>query len=358
MSKIPTKMSAVLTTGHGGSEVLKFSDDVEVPNPSSDQVLIKVLGAGINNTDINTRTAWYSKSVSGGTTSEDSQGDNDDGSWSGEPLEFPIIQGADCYGEIVAVGADIDSSRIGERVLVRTMQQYAVDYRPYECWTMGSECNGSFSEYMVAFSDESFKIESNWSNAELASIPCAYSTAENLLERSDVKEGEVVLITGASGGVGSAAIQLAKRRGASVVAISSKAKSDLVKEIGANTVVNREAKLTDFIENESIDVVIDLVAGERWGDLLDVLKKGGRYAAAGAIAGPIVELDVRTLYLKDLVLIGCTFQDRKVFLNLIGYIERNEITPLVSKTYPLKDIITAQKDFVSKKYVGKLVLLP
>ena len=71
-----------------------------------------------------------------------------------------------------------------------------------------------------------------------------------------------------------------------------------------------------------------------------------------------VELDVRTLYLKDLALIGCTFQDRKVFENLIGYIERNEITPLVSKTYPLKDIIAAQKDFVSKKYVGKLVLLP
>jgi NADPH:quinone reductase-like Zn-dependent oxidoreductase len=358
MSKIPTKMSAVLTTGHGGSEVLKFSDDVEVPNPSSDQVLIKVLGAGINNTDINTRTAWYSKSVSGGTTSEDSQGDNDDGSWSGEPLEFPIIQGADCYGEIVAVGADIDSSRIGERVLVRTMQQYAVDYRPYECWTMGSECDGAFAEYMLAFSDESFKIESNWSNAELASIPCAYSTAENLLERSGVKEGEVVLITGASGGVGSAAIQLAKRRGARVVAVTSKAKAEMIIEIGADEVINREDKLIDSIENQSIDVVIDLVAGEDWGDLLDVLKKGGRYAVAGAIAGPIVELDVRTLYLKDLVLIGCTFQDRQVFQNLIGYIERNEIKPLVSKTYPLKDIINAQKDFVSKKYVGKLVLLP
>ena len=358
MSTIPKKMSAVLTTGHGGYEVLKFSDDVEVPNPSSDQVLIKVLGAGINNTDINTRTAWYSKSVSGGTTSEDSQGDNNDGSWSGEPLEFPIIQGADCYGEIVAVGADIDSSRIGERVLVRTMQQYAVDYRPYECWTMGSECDGAFAEYMLAFSDESFKIESNWSNAELASIPCAYSTAENLLERSGVKEDEVVLITGASGGVGSAAIQLAKRRGARVVAVTSKAKAEMIIEIGADEVINREDKLIDSIENQSIDVVIDLVAGEDWGDLLDVLKKGGRYAVAGAIAGPIVELDVRTLYLKDLVLIGCTFQDRQVFQNLIGYIERNEIKPLVSETYPLKDIINAQKDFVSKKYVGKLVLLP
>ncbi|MDB0021388.1 alcohol dehydrogenase family protein [Candidatus Pseudothioglobus singularis] len=351
-------MSAVLTTGHGGYEMLEFRKDIKVPSPDSDQVLIKVLGAGINNTDINTRTAWYSKSVKGETNANHSQGEDGDGSWSGEPLEFPIIQGADCYGEIVAVGDNVDAGRIGERVLVRTMQQYAVDYRPYECWTMGSECDGAFAQYMVAFSDESFKIESNWSNAELASIPCAYSTAENLLERSDVKEGEVVLITGASGGVGSAAIMLAKRRGARVVAVASEAKARMVQEIGTDEVIHREDKLIDSIDNESIDVVIDLVAGESWGELLEVLKKGGRYAASGAIAGPIVELDVRTLYLKDLVLIGCTFQDRQVFQNLIGYIERNEIKPLVSKTYPLRDIVNAQKDFVSKKYVGKLVLLP
>ena len=358
MSIIPKKMSAVLTTGHGGYEMLEFRKDIKVPSPDSDQVLIKVLGAGINNTDINTRTAWYSKSVKGETNANHSQGEDGDGSWSGEPLEFPIIQGADCYGEIVAVGDNVDAGRIGERVLVRTMQQYAVDYRPYECWTMGSECDGAFAQYMVAFSDESFKIESNWSNAELASIPCAYSTAENLLERSDVKEGEVVLITGASGGVGSAAIMLAKRRGARVVAVASEAKARMVQEIGTDEVIHREDKLIDSIDNESIDVVIDLVAGESWGELLEVLKKGGRYAASGAIAGPIVELDVRTLYLKDLVLIGCTFQDRQVFQNLIGYIERNEIKPLVSKTYPLRGIINAQKDFVSKKYVGKLVLLP
>ena len=358
MSIIPKTMSAVLTTGHGGYEMLEFRKDIKVPSPDSDQVLIKVLGAGINNTDINTRTAWYSKSVKGETNASNSQGEDGDGSWSGEPLEFPIIQGADCYGEIVAVGDNVDAGRIGERVLVRTMQQYAVDYRPYECWTMGSECDGAFAQYMVAFSDESFKIESNWSNAELASIPCAYSTAENLLERSDVKEGEVVLITGASGGVGSAAIMLAKRRGAKVVAVASEAKARMVQEIGADEVIHREDKLIDSIDNESIDVVIDLVAGESWGELLEVLKKGGRYAASGAIAGPIVELDVRTLYLKDLVLIGCTFQDRQVFQNLIGYIERNEIKPLVSKTYPLRDIVNAQKDFVSKKYVGKLVLLP
>ena len=332
MSKIPETMSAILTTGHGGFEVLEFRIDVKVPMPMSDQVLIKVLGAGINNTDINTRTAWYSKAVTGETNSN--EGLDEDGGWSGKPLDFPIIQGADCYGEIVAVGVGVNSERIGERVLVRTMQQYAVGYRPYECWTMGSECDGAFAEFMVAFSEESFKIESDWSAAELASIPCAYSTAENLLERSNVKAGEVVLISGASGGVGSAAIQLAKRRGASVVAIASKSKAVAVKEIGADEVINREDRLISSLEKESIDVVIDLVAGSDWADLLDVLKRGGRYAAAGAIAGPIVELDIRTLYLKDLTLMGCTVQDSQVFKNLIGYIERNEIKPLVSRLIP------------------------
>jgi len=350
-------MRAVLTTGHGGFEVLEFRNDIKVPEPKPDQVLIKVLAAGINNTDINTRTAWYSKSVTGETNSEDSKG-LDDGGWAGEALSFPIIQGADCCGEIVAVGDDTNVERIGERVLVRTMQQYAVDYRPFECWTMGSECDGAFAQYMVAFSDETYKIESDWSDIELASIPCAYSTAENLLERSNVKKGEIVLITGASGGVGTAAIQLAKRRGAVVIAIASEEKINEVKRIGADNIIKRDESISKALDSNSVDVVIDLVAGSKWGELLDVLKRGARYAAAGAIAGPIVELDIRTLYLKDLTLMGCTFQDSQVFKNLIGYIERNEIRPLVANSYPLKEIVKAQKDFLSKKFVGKLVLVP
>jgi NADPH:quinone reductase-like Zn-dependent oxidoreductase len=351
-------MRAVLTTGHGGFEVLEFRNDIKVPEPKPDQVLIKVLAAGINNTDINTRTAWYSKSVTGETNSEDSKGLDDDGGWAGEALSFPIIQGADCCGEIVAVGDDTNVERIGERVLVRTMQQYAVDYRPFECWTMGSECDGAFAQYMVAFSDETYKIESDWSDIELASIPCAYSTAENLLERSNVKKGEIVLITGASGGVGTAAIQLAKRRGAIVIAIASEEKINEVKRIGADNIIKRDESISKALDSNSVDVVIDLVAGSKWGELLDVLKRGARYAAAGAIAGPIVELDIRTLYLKDLTLMGCTFQDSQVFKNLIGYIERNEIRPLVANSYPLKEIVKAQKDFLSKKFVGKLVLVP
>jgi len=362
MSHVPVKMSAVLLTGHGGFEKLDYRNDIDVPTVAASKVLIRVLAAGVNNTDINTRTAWYSKSVTGETSTGAAAGfetaDDDDGSWSGTPLTFPRIQGADCCGEIVAVGEGVDESRIGERVLVRTMQQAPVDYQPFVCWTVGSECDGGFAQYMTAYGAETFKVDCDWSDIELASIPCAYSTAENMLERANVSEGEIVLITGASGGVGSAAVQLAKRRGAKVIAQSGEAKLNEVKALGADEVVDRNANLAETLGTEVVDVVVDLVAGESWPCLLEVLKRGGRYATAGAIAGPIVELDVRTLYLKDLTLIGCTFQRQNVFENLVGYIERNEIKPLVARHYPLKDIVRAQEDFLSKKHVGKLVLVP
>ena len=348
ISRIPKKMHAVLLNGHGGLDKLEYRSDVEVPVPKEDEVLINVKGAGINNTDINTRTGWYSKS---------SVENADDGSWSGNPLNFPIIQGADICGNIIAVGSSVDNKRIGERVIVRTMQSVPKNKNNFSAWTVGSECNGGFAQYASIRSSEAFLINSNWTDAEIASIPCAYSTAEGLLHRSQVKE-EIVFITGASGGVGSAAIQLAKLRGATIIAQCSSEKKDEVKKIGADQVVFRESNLIEEIGKNSVDVVIDLVAGSNWKQLLDILKPGGRYATSGAIAGPIVELDVRTLYLKDLTLYGCTHQPKEVFTNLIGYIERNEIRPLVAKTYHLKDIKKAQEDFLVKKHIGKLVLIP
>ena len=358
---LPEKMHAVLLNGHGGFEMLEYSTEVPVPKPAPNEVLIQVVAAGINNTDINTRIGWYSKSVSEATNTGGAEGlgdvDNDDASWSGTPLTFPRIQGADVCGHVVAVGADVDANRIGERVLVRNMLRTYVDYRPYECWTIGSECDGGFAQFAVAPARETHAVNCDWTDAELASIPCAYSTAENMLHRSGVG-AERVLITGASGGVGSAAVQLAKRRGAMVIALSSASKTDEVMALGADRVIDRNADLVAELGEGSVDVVIDLVAGEQWPSFLDVLRRGGRYVTAGAIAGPLAEIDVRTLYLKDLTLFGCTFQEDEVFANLIGYIEAGEIRPVVAKTYPLSEIVTAQSDFLAKKHTGKLVLIP
>ena len=358
---LPQTMHAVLLTGHGGIDKLEYRTDVPVPQPKPGEVLIRIAAAGVNNTDINTRTGWYSKAVEAATNSGGAEGfeavNHDDASWSGTPLTFPRIQGADVCGYITAVGEGVDPARIGERVLVRNMLRTYVDYRPYECWTIGSECDGGFAQFTVAPAGETHAVDCDWSDAELASIPCAYSTAENMLHRARVG-AETVLISGASGGVGSAAVQLAKRRGATVIALASPAKFDEVRAIGADRVIDRNADLAAELGEGSVDVVVDLVAGEQWPSFLDVLRRGGRYATAGAIAGPLAQIDVRTLYLKDLTLFGCTFQEDEVFKNLISYIEAGEIRPLVAQTYPLRDIARAQEDFLAKKHTGKLVLIP
>ena len=116
---IPQSMTAVLLTGHGGTEMLDYRDDVPVPAPGPDEVLIKVSAAGVNNTDINTRIGWYSKKVTDATNEGGSDGfdevDDDDATWSGTPMAFPRIQGADCCGNIVAVGDNVDTSKVGQR---------------------------------------------------------------------------------------------------------------------------------------------------------------------------------------------------------------------------------------------------
>ncbi|KAL1593162.1 hypothetical protein SLS60_010770 [Paraconiothyrium brasiliense] len=356
-TEIPKTMIGVVLTGHGGPDKLAYREDLPIPTIASDEVLIRVAAAGINNTDINTRIGWYSKGVKSGTGTGTAEGQrDDDASWSGKPLEFPRIQGADCCGRIVAVGNDVDSKRIGERVLVRNMLRHYVNREPYKCWTFGSECDGAFTQYTKAPAEETLKVDCDWSDVELGSIPCAFSTAENMLHRANVKPGEHVVITGASGGVGAAAIQLSKRRGAYVTAIGGRDKAKDMLEVGADQVIGRDENLVSKLGKNSADVVLDLVAGPSFSSLLDVLKQGGRYATAGAIAGPLVELDVRTLYLKDLSFFGCTFQEDEVFSNLVSYIEKGEIRPHVGKVYPLKEIGAAQEHFGSKKTAGKLVL--
>jgi NADPH:quinone reductase-like Zn-dependent oxidoreductase len=176
---LPDLMTAVLTTGHGGYEVLEYRHDVPRPHPKPGEVLIRVGAAGVNNTDINTRTGWYSKSVSG-ATSDGGASEADDASWSGLPLNFPLIQGADICGRIVAVGEGVGAGRIGERVIVPTMQP-APGGGPFDTFTVGSECNGGFAEYVAMRASQAYPVNSDLSDVELASFPCAYSTAENML---------------------------------------------------------------------------------------------------------------------------------------------------------------------------------
>jgi NADPH:quinone reductase-like Zn-dependent oxidoreductase len=200
LSHVPSTMTGVILTGHGGLEKLQYCDDLKVPEPFPGEVLFKVTAAGINNTDISTRIGWYSKGVKTATDTEVAQGSttrqDDDSTWSGVPLHFPRVQGADCCGRIVAVGEGVDSKRMGERILVRSMFRPDTTCRPFDCWTFGSECDGAFAQYTKALARETYKVDCDWTDVELGSVPCAYSTAENILYHSNVKDGERVLITG------------------------------------------------------------------------------------------------------------------------------------------------------------------
>ncbi|MEJ2871928.1 alcohol dehydrogenase family protein [Actinomycetospora sp. OC33-EN08] len=343
---IPETMAAVLLTGHGGLERLEYRTDVPTPRPAPGEVLVQVAAAGVNNTDVNTRIGWYSK-----------DGEDADATWSGVPLAFPRIQGADVAGHVVEVGDDVAPGRVGERVIVRTMLLGPTGGRPYACWTLGSECDGGFAQYVAVPASDTVTVENDWSDVELAAIPCAYSTAENMIQRAGLA-AERVLVTGASGGVGLAAVQLARRRGASVVAVCSSAKADDVRTQGAEETLDRDADVLAALGPRSVDVVLDLVGGPSTTRLLDVLRPGGRYATSGAIGGPLAEIDLRTLYLNDLSMLGCTYQAASVFTDLVGYVERSEIRPVVSGVYPLAEIGRAQEDFLTKTRTGKLVLVP
>ena len=347
---LPDKMKGIYLTAHGGPEVMEWRDDIPVPRPGAGQVLVRVLAAGVNNTDINTRIGWYAPEVTGAT----------DGGQVGEAgghagaLDFPRIQGGDLCGRVVAVGAGVDMA-IGSRVTCPINLPRPTKAAPTAYVALGSELDGAFAQYcLVAAADLYDVTASQLSDAEIAAVPCAFGTAENLLTRAGVSEGQAVLVTGASGGVGLAAVQLARLRGAVVTGQTAAAKAGTVRDAGAAHILDRGT----VPDRASYDVVIDVVGGPAWGDLIRALKPGGHYAVSGAIAGPVVAADLREIYLPDITIHGCTYQPPAVFARLVALMNAGAIRPLISRTYPLREIARAQDDFMSKTLPGKLVLIP
>ena len=370
MSKNSKTMLAAVLTGFGGLEKLELRKDTIVPTPLTGEVLVKVEACGLNNTDINTRAGWYNKSVRVGTTSEGgskgfilepSEQSGGLGNW----FKFPRIQGADVVGVIVDVGDEVKKTRIGERVLIDPLirpnntDQNIGDGGFY----LGNGIDGGFAEYTKVPSINAIHINSNLSSEELATFPCSSSTAELMLTRGNVDKNDVVVITGATGGVGSAAIQLAKHRGSFVIGICSNRKVPALETLKPDKIINRgasnlQAEVKNAAPGGKIDVVIDVVGGEYFPTWINTLRPGGRYVASGAIAGPIVELDMRSLYLKDLTLIGATHLPADIFLRLVNHIENKNIKPLLGGVFPLTEIQNAQKEFMKKEHLGNLVVVP
>ena len=363
--RIPDTMRAVVLTGHGGLDKLVFHENWPTPVPETDEVLIRVGACGLNNTDVNTRSAWYSKGNVDATTGGALVGaEGQDGTWGGASIDFPRIQGADAVGTIVNTGQAVNASLIGQRVLIDGwLRDWDDPMNLDRTGYFGSECDGGYAQYTRVSHRQVRPVHSPLSDAELATFVCSYVTAENMLNRAQVTGKDTLLITGASGGVGSALIQLANRRGASCVAMCGADIAAGVQAVGPCVVIDRSPEdlpsaLRDAIGRDSVDVVADVVGGAIWPQLIEVISRGGRYTCAGAIAGPLVDFDLRTFYLRDLTLSGATVPPPGVFEDLVGYIERGEVRPLLAATYPLEKLREAQQAFIDKRHVGNIVVLP
>ncbi|GAB2810661.1 zinc-binding dehydrogenase [Streptomyces daliensis] len=343
-------MRAVRITAHGGPEVLELAE-VPVPVPQAGEVLVRVGAVALNNTDLWTREGAYGrpedpKALSG---------------WRG-PVDFPRIQGADVAGRVVVVGADVDVGLVGRRVVVDPAIYDAEGPDANPVGLMGSERDGGYAEYVTAPARRVHDVtESPLTDAQLATLPTAYGTALGMIERGRLRKGETALVSGASGGVGVALTQLARARGARVVAISSGSKIDAVREAGAHEVVDRARDLAPQLRAaapEGIDVALDVVAGDLVSEGLPLLREGGRWVVAGALGGYGIAFDVRRLYLHNAQVIGSAMHTPTHFDRLMDLARGAEIQPVVAATFPLEQAAQAQEELARRGHVGKIVMRP
>ncbi|WP_425374733.1 alcohol dehydrogenase family protein [Phyllobacterium myrsinacearum] len=348
-------MSAVLLTGHGDLDKLVYRTDVPVVQPAAGEVLIEISACGMNNTDVWVRQGAYGTENDANAVS----------TWRRqEPtLTFPRIQGTDIVGHIVAVGSGVTSGRTGERVMVDFSIYNREDDSLADIDYIGHGRDGGYAEYVAVPAENAHVVNTDMTDVELATFCCAYLTGEQMLERAGLQSGERLLVMGASGGVGSGIVQLARARGAIPYAVVGAGKEQALLDIGAEAVITRgDGDLVMAVERalngRPVDVVADLVGGPLFNDLLRILRPEGRYTTAGAIAGPVVQLDLRTMYLKQLQLHGSSQGTRADFRRIVRYIEDGKIKPLVGGVYPLSEFHRAQSDFMAKAFVGKLVVVP
>jgi NADPH:quinone reductase-like Zn-dependent oxidoreductase len=344
-------MAAMLLTRHGGLDAYSYRIDVPVPVPREHEVLVAVEACAVNNTDINVRADWYSGGI------------DDDG------FRLPRIQGADVAGRIVEAGSGVDPGRLGERVICDPREPVHRNERlRRSSRLLGFDRDGGFAEYVVVPAVNAWRVGEDADATELAAYPVAYSTALEMLLRADLKPGDTVLVTGASGGVGAAVVQLAKAMGLRVAAIAGAAKLEAVRTLGADVVVARDdasdARATTAATRKALQAagldevtaIADVVGGEQLADLFGLIEAGGRCVTAGAIGGTITALDLRQLIYRDIDLRGVSQAQPRTFGALVKLIETGAIRAPVAATFPLQRLPEAQELFLRHEHVGKIVV--
>lgn len=347
-------MTAAVLFRHGGPEALEIRTDWPLPELRPGQVLVGVGAAAVNNTDLWTREGAYGLP---------GQPDALAG-WRG-PVDFPRIQGGDIAGVVSRTAEDVPDTWLGRRVLVDPAFYADEGEDAAPVGLLGSEADGGFADCVAVDADRVHDMSASpLTDQELAALPVAYGTAMGMLERGRLQSGEKVLVTGASGGVGFALVQLAAARGVRVVALTSESKAAALHDAGAESVLTRDAGTQQLQAQlraaapDGLDAVAD-VAGGPWLELLlPALRDGGRWVVAGAVAGPVVPFDLRRLYLHNISMIGSSMHTRAHFAELVSLARSGAVRPRIAATYPLRELHAAQEEFRLGAHVGKITVTP
>ncbi|APX94243.1 alcohol dehydrogenase [Halomonas sp. 1513] len=365
---IPATMSAMLLTGHGDVDKLEYRHDVATPRPGPGEVLVRVTATAKNNTDRKAREGLYPTKDKGEVTSFAMGGE--------ATLTFPRIQGADIAGRVAAVGDGVDPARIGERGLL-DFNLYADGRRNINLTPdyYGHGADGGYAEYVAVPADQFHPVPNpELADAELAAMGmCSYQTAYHMMTSARVKAGEHVLVTGASGGVGTALIQLCRIVGAIPYALSQADKAEALEALGAEAVFDR-TRMDDFTDQvlaatggAPIDAVMDLVGGEMTDRFIDTMivdmnrrADYPRLSIAGASGGNLSEIMWTRIYLYQVQIFGVSHGTREEAEQLVEWIRAGQLKPVLHAAFKLSELHAAERYFVNRgsNYLGKIVIVP
>jgi len=340
-------MKAVFFAQHGDLDVLHYGE-LPDPKPQPGWVLVRLHAAALNHVDIFVRRGWPALR-----------------------LKMPHIPGCDGAGEVAALGEGVSNWKIGQRVVIDASicmeeDEFTRSGQDNLCksWELlGETIPGSYAEYVVVPATNLIEIPSGFPDDKAAAAALVYLTAwHSLVSRGNVQSGETVLIVGASGGVNTAAIQIAKYLGAKVFVVGSDSgKLRLAEELGADQFIDRSkdadwSKAAYLLTNKrGVDAVVDNV-GITIPQSLRTLRKGGRLLTVGATAGAIFEFDNRYMFHKHLSILGSTMGTRKDFADVMGLIFADRLNPVIDRSYPLREARAAQERLEAGDQMGKIVL--
>lgn len=340
-------MKAIRIHQFGAPEVLQY-EDIPDPHPRKDQVLIRVKACAMNHLDL-----WVRKGLPG--------------------VKLPHILGSDISGEIAEVGEYVTAFKAGQRVLVAPMHfcghcTQCLSGLQNQCrqfTVIGNGIDGGNCELIAVPPANVIPIPDSLDFIQAASVPLVFVTAWHMLVgRAGVRPGQTVLVLGASSGVGTAAIQIAKLFHCRVITTAgNESKLEKARALGADYGINHyQQKISEEVRKithkEGVDIVIEHVGAATWEESLKSLKTAGTLVTCGATTGPGVGIDLRHLFARQLSLLGSYMGTMRELHEVLGHIFAGRLRPVVDRTFPLKDARAAHEYLEKSEMFGKVVLIP